>query len=149
MGFTARTLAERTISRSLFEPLFEMSSTGQLRGVLAQDIYTQDGKLLTIQLKPGIRLHNLEELTVNHVITHLQNLAKPNSGGQHIVWPILGATEVASGVKDARLKIRKGNDPYSLVIELSHPYAPLPRLLASLSAAVIIENHGTGPFFLN
>ena len=142
----AKTLAERLLTASIYEPLFSYNQKGQIEGALVESSVLEKELKLHLTLRKNIILHNGKTLSVEDVINAFRDLARPDSRAQHIVWPIKGAREHAQGNAKAEFGVSKGKQPGEIIIQLEYPYPHIKRLLAGLNSAIRVGVAGTGPF---
>ncbi len=135
----ATSAGKREIFFNIFEGLVKADPDGNFVPALAESYeISEDGKLFTFHLRPGVRFHNGSELTAEDVVYTLNRCRGTETG-----TPLLaayGAIESVTAVDDATVEIR-----------LTEPNL---EFLAYLNTAIIPHDYdgqdtfpiGTGPF---
>jgi peptide/nickel transport system substrate-binding protein len=133
-----------TITQHIYEPLFTFDSKWNLAPMLAETMpnISKDGLVYTIALRHGVKFHNGKEMKSDDVVASLKRWMDMAPRGKTL------ATE---------LKSIEAKGPYTVVISLKHPYAPLlsqlalPAGLAGIMPKEVIANPltefiGTAPY---
>lgn len=132
------------IMQHVYEPLFTFDANSSLVPMLAEAMpkISDDGKLYTIALRKGVKLHSGRELNADDVVASLKRWMEVSPRGK----------SVAAQVADL---VAKG--PLNVEISLKNAYAPLLSQLAMASgmAAIMAKESlaqplrdyvGTGPY---
>ncbi|WP_324668803.1 ABC transporter substrate-binding protein [Geochorda subterranea] len=135
------------IAQHIFEQLFAFDAKYEIRPMLAESYQiSPDGRTYTIQLRRGVRFHNGKEMTSEDVVASLSRWGRVASRGR-IAFQYIDRVE-AQG-------------PYTVVLHLRQPFAPLLAFLAFQNTAAAIypksvverfgdqpisEYVGTGPY---
>jgi peptide/nickel transport system substrate-binding protein/oligopeptide transport system substrate-binding protein len=123
---------------------------------------SQDGRVWTFQLRPGVRFHHGRELTADDVVYSFTRLLEPQnrSPSFRLFMRVQGADAFRAGTADhvAGFEVL---DPYTLRITLSEPYALFIHHLVMTAAKIVPRDEveqlgevfgqhpvGTGPFRL-
>ena len=133
-----------TIMQHVYEPLYTFDGSWNVAPMLAESMpaISKDGLVYTIPLRKGVKFHNGKEMTSDDVVASLKRWMDMAPRGKAV------AKEVKS---------LEANGPYSVVITLNRPYAPLlahfalPSGFAVIMAKDSIANPltqfvGTGPY---
>jgi peptide/nickel transport system substrate-binding protein len=133
-----------TITQHIYEPLFTFDSKWNLAPMLAETLpnISKDGLVYTIALRHGVKFHNGKEMKSDDVVASLKRWMEMAPRGKTLA---------------AELKAIEAKGPYTVVISLKHPYAPLlsqlalPAGLAGIMPKEVIANPltqfiGTGPY---
>jgi peptide/nickel transport system substrate-binding protein len=132
-----------TINDSMFDTLLEVQPDGKLVGSLATDWSVSDDELTyTFKIRTGVKFHNGREMTADDVKYTIDRMKDPaTKSPRRSVYALVDSVEAP--------------DATTVVVKLSEPYAPLPAVLADISAGIVpkeaaadLANHpvGTGPF---
>jgi peptide/nickel transport system substrate-binding protein len=133
-----------TIMQHVYEPLYTVDAHWNIAPMLARDMptITEGGKVYTITLRKGVKLHNGRELNTDDVVASLQRWLDIAPRGKAVKQEI---TDLAA------------LDASTIRITLKEPYAPLLSQLAATSgmAAIMAKESlapqitqfiGTGPY---
>ncbi len=140
-------LAEREVSLSVYDPLFDVNAKGEVVPYLAESFsVSSDAKVYTIKLRPNVKFHDDTALDADAVVFNLDRDRDPNSACR-----CLGQIDLIDHVRAI--------DPLTVEIVLKRPSATLPALLTDtpgmMASPTAIKkdpsgfgNHpvGTGPF---
>jgi len=135
--------------KSLFDGLMDYEpGTTTLRPDLAESYeISDDGKVFTFKLRPGVKFHNGREMTAEDVKYTLDRVTNPatQSPGAGFFASIAGYDEVAGG-KAQSLSGVSVVDPLTVRIELSRPDATFLHVMGLNFAHVVpkeaVEEHG-------
>jgi peptide/nickel transport system substrate-binding protein len=133
-----------TITQHIYEPLFTFDSKWDIAPMLAEALpnISKDGRVYTIALRHGVKFHNGKEMKSDDVVASLKRWMEMAPRGKTIA---------------AELNSMEAKGPYTVVISLKQPYAPLlaqlalPSGLAGIMPKEVIANPlkeyiGTGPY---
>src|SRR6266496_814231 len=133
-----------TIMQHVYEPLYTFDANWNVAPMLAESMpaISKDGLVYTISLRKGVKFHNGKEMTSDDVVASLKRWMEMAPRGK----------AVAKEVKSLEAK-----GPYTVVIALNRPYAPLPAHFALPSGFAVImakdsianpltQFVGTGPY---
>jgi peptide/nickel transport system substrate-binding protein len=140
-------LAEREVSLSIYDPLFDVNAKGEVAPYLAESFtVSSDAKVYTIKLRPNVKFHDGTPFDADAVIFNLDRDRDPQSACR-----CSGQIEI--------IDHERAIDPLTVEVTLKRPSATLPALLtdtpgmmASPTAVkkdpAAFGNHpvGTGPF---
>src|SRR5207247_7970515 len=101
-----------TIMQHVYEPLYTFDGNWNVAPMLAESMpaISKDGLVYTIPLRKNVKFHNGKEMTSDDVVASLKRWMEMAPRGK----------AVAKEVKSLEAK-----DPYTVVITLNRPYAPL------------------------
>lgn len=122
-----------TIMQHVYEPLYTVDARWNLAPMLAEAMpaINEDGKVYTIALRKGVKLHNGRDLDADDVVASLQRWLDISPRGKAV------KQEVES---------LSAPDPATVRIALKAPYAPLVSQLAATSGmAAIMAKESLGP----
>src|SRR5882757_3243852 len=133
-----------TIMQHVYEPLYTFDANWNVAPMLAESMpaISKDGLVYTIPVRKGVKFHNGKEMTSDDVVASLKRWMDMAPRGKAI----------AKEVKSLEAK-----GPYSVVITLNRPYAPLLAHFALPSGFAVImakdsiatpltQFVGTGPY---
>jgi peptide/nickel transport system substrate-binding protein len=133
-----------TIMQHVYEPLYTFDAQWKIAPMLAESMpkISPDGKVVTIELRKGVKFHNGKEMTSEDVVASLKRWMEMVPRGK----------VVARELADMQAK-----GPHTVVLTLQSPYAPLvahfalPSGFAAIMAKETIatplkEFIGTGPY---
>lgn len=132
-----------TIIRMWAQPLLELSETGGLDPIIAEEFSASaDARIWTFKIRKGISFSNGQPLTAEDVLATLERHAGEESKS--------GALGILRGIKDMRV------DNGDFVIELETPNADLPYLLTDYHLMIQPNGGkdnptaaiGTGPYMI-
>jgi MarR-like DNA-binding transcriptional regulator SgrR of sgrS sRNA len=138
----ARSPFEATLARAVFDGLYELGPSGEIRPVLAAGPPELVGTTATVRLRPAAHHHGVAELTAEHVVRSLARV----SSARESSW-LLGGIATENG----RLAVR-AVDPRTVQIQLARPGVRIDQLLAAAPLAIVAGGNlgqrplGTGPF---
>lgn len=128
----------------VFDGLTRFSPKGEVEPGLAKSWeVSADGLRYTFHLRSGVRFHNGEPFTANHVRNSFQRLLNPatRAGTVWPLFPIKGARAFAEG--GATAPAIEAPDDSTVVITLEAPLAVFPKLLAMPAALVVPDSIGS------
>jgi peptide/nickel transport system substrate-binding protein len=133
---------------NLYNNLTRLTPTGGVEGDLAESYSASDGGVAwTFALRAGVKFHDGSPLTSADVVATIDKIFDPKTAAPYKAE--LGPITAAKAI-----------DRHTVRIELSAPYADLPKALASATARIVSERgivefakldttaHGTGPFVI-
>jgi peptide/nickel transport system substrate-binding protein len=133
-----------TIMQHVYEPLYTVDAHWNVAPMLAQDmpVISEGGKVYTIALRKGVKLHNGRELNADDVVASLRRWLDIAPRGKAVQQEVTDLTAV---------------DAATVRITLKEPYAPLLSQLSATSgmaaimaketlAPQVTEFIGTGPY---
>lgn len=147
----ATTGAEVAASKLLFSGLFDYDATGHLRGDLAQSVTPDPNGLdYTVVLKPGIKWHDGQAVTVKDVIFTTQLMKDPTvraASSLRLTWKDVTVTQLAENAVKFTLPNPNAAFPHALT------FAVLPQhVLKEVQPNLLRESGfskspvGSGPF---
>jgi peptide/nickel transport system substrate-binding protein len=133
-----------TIMQHVYEPLYTFDAKWNIAPMLAESLpkTSADGRTVTIPLRKGVKFHNGKEMKADDVVASLKRWMEIAPRGKAVAKEI---------------KTLEAKDPYTVVLTLHNPYAPLLSHLALPSGFAAImpketianplkEFIGTGPY---
>ena len=133
---------------NLYDNLTQLAAAGGVTGALAESYEpSEDGRVWTFKLRRGIKFHDGADFGSADVVATIEKILDPGTAAPYKaeLGPIAGVKAV---------------DGFTVRIELTSPYADLPKALASPTARIISQGgisdftkldnapRGTGPFIL-
>lgn len=141
------TVADATVQRALYEPLYLIDESGTLVPHLAAELPAMDGNTVQVELRPGLVAHDGTPVHAAQVAAWLTDLIRPDSRAAFVLLPVAGARARLAGA-GTPVGIQ-ALSPTTLLFDLEHPYPGFGRLLASAHAGIgVSSGSGTGAFRL-
>ncbi|MEM2356111.1 MAG: ABC transporter substrate-binding protein [Candidatus Bathyarchaeia archaeon] len=107
-----------TVAHHIFEGLFDFAADYTPKPVLLEGFeYKNDGKTVIFYLRKGVLFHNGKEMTAEDVVASLQRWGKFGLQSKQLWDLVVSITAV---------------DRYTVILELSQPFGPLPAYLANI-----------------
>lgn len=113
-----------TVLRDIGEGLITIDQDGSLVGGAAESwSISEDGRVYTFKLRPGLRWSNGEDLTALHFVDSYRRLVSPSTGSSnaHLLIPVKNAAGVIAGEIDPSSLAVRALDDNTLEIELASP----------------------------
>src|SRR5438034_6817098 len=134
----------RTIMQHVYEPLYPFDANWNVAPMLAESMpaISKDGLVYTIPLRKGVKFHNGKEMTSDDVVASRKRSMELAPRGKAVA---------------KEFKCLEAKGPYTVVITLNRPYAPLVAHFALRSGFAVImakdsianpltQFIGTGPY---
>jgi oligopeptide transport system substrate-binding protein len=134
----ARSTESMTVLRDLFEGLTRLDRNAVTVPAAAESwTVSDDGRLYTFKLRPGVRWSNGDPLVADDFVAGLRRLVNPATASQYaqVIDVILNAPDIVAGKKPPDSLGIAAPDPQTVVITLSSPAPYLPGLMAHPSIA--------------
>ncbi|MBW2701747.1 MAG: ABC transporter substrate-binding protein [Deltaproteobacteria bacterium] len=157
-------IAAWELGRQVHETLFRMTPEGLIMPSLAHELpaVSDDGKLWTIKLRPGLRFHDGSTIDSQAVLMSWQRLLDAKTASPHwwLLAPVRGAVAFHAGkltklsgveiVNSLEFRIRLKHPMPAFVEALSAlPTAPLSRRTLRAEGGVPVHPSGSGPFMFS
>ncbi len=118
------TLTSRLIGKHIFEPLFSLDESGEIKGVIAKSYSFEDnGKILVIELRENLKFSDGEDLKAEDVISSLERYFNNYEAAANLVG-------------ESRRIYKNGNN--TVIIESENNLSLLPLLLSSSPVEAVI-----------
>ncbi|MEM1180639.1 MAG: ABC transporter substrate-binding protein, partial [Acidobacteriota bacterium] len=153
----ANVLDHHEVALNVFEPLARIDENAGLEPWLAESIEPQlGGRAFRIRLRRGVRFHDGRHLGSRDVRFSFERLIRDKPHLRHLLAPVRGAHELATGLATELTGCRIHSD-IELTLELLQPMPSFVQLLAHPCLGIIPDGRapdpsgslvGTGPFRL-
>jgi peptide/nickel transport system substrate-binding protein len=133
-----------TIMQHVYEPLYTVDAHWNLAPMLAEamPVVTEEGKVYSIPLRKGVKLHNGRELNADDVVASLQRWLDISPRGKAVKQEVESLT--APDASTVRITLKA---PYAPLVSQLAANSGMAAIMAKESLAPQITNFiGTGPY---